>query len=146
MRKSPTPIDVEIAARLRLRRKELRMSQEKLGDAVGVTFQQIQKYEKGVNRIGGGNLAVIARALEVPIGYFFKDVDETDGFSSPSFAGGKMLRIGGATELLQAYARIEDSKRRKLILDLARSLAEESEQRAPQPVRSAIRHSRARPK
>ena len=69
----PKPVDVHVGLRIRNRRKELGLSQTNLGEAIGVTFQQLQKYERGVNRIGASRLAAIAGALGVPIGYFFPD-------------------------------------------------------------------------
>ncbi len=69
--RSPAPIDVHVGSQVRLRRKQLGITQEALGDAIGVTFQQVQKYERGVNRIGASRLQQIARALDVPISFFF---------------------------------------------------------------------------
>ena len=71
----PPPIDVHVGARVRLRRIMLGMSEEKLGEAIGVTFQQVQKYERGSNRIGAGRLLELARVLDVPIFFFYDDVD-----------------------------------------------------------------------
>ncbi|MDT8265491.1 helix-turn-helix transcriptional regulator, partial [Roseomonas sp. DSM 102946] len=72
----PSPIDVHVGGRVRLRRTLLGMSQEKLGEALGLTFQQVQKYERGVNRIGASRLFDIARVLDVPIGFFFDDMPD----------------------------------------------------------------------
>ena len=77
--KQPNPIDVHVGSRVKLRRTMLSISQEKLGDALGVTFQQVQKYEKGTNRIGASRLEAIARFLDVPVSYFFKDAPGEDG-------------------------------------------------------------------
>ncbi len=74
-KKAPNPTDKHVGARVRMRRMMLSMSQEKLGDALGLTFQQVQKYEKGANRVGASRLAAIAKALGVSIGYFFPDDD-----------------------------------------------------------------------
>jgi transcriptional regulator with XRE-family HTH domain len=72
----PSPIDVHVGARVRLRRTLLGMSQERLGDALGLTFQQVQKYERGVNRVGASRLFDISRVLDVPISFFFDDMPE----------------------------------------------------------------------
>ena len=73
----PSPIDVHVGSRVRLRRTLLGMSQERLGEALGLTFQQVQKYERGVNRIGASRLFDLARVLDVPIGFFFDAVSYT---------------------------------------------------------------------
>src|SRR5512145_1807794 len=70
----PNPIDVHVGSRVRLRRTLLGMSQEKLGEAIGLTFQQVQKYERGANRIGSSRLFDLARVLDVPVSYFFEDM------------------------------------------------------------------------
>src|SRR5215210_645465 len=75
----PSPIDVHVGGRVRLRRTLLGMSQEKLGEALGLTFQQVQKYERGVNRIGASRLFDLARVLDVPIGFFFDDMPDALG-------------------------------------------------------------------
>src|SRR3954463_9950619 len=75
----PSPIDVHVGGRVRLRRTLLGMSQEKLGDALGLTFQQVQKYERGVNRIGASRLFDLSRVLDVPIGFFFDDMPDALG-------------------------------------------------------------------
>src|SRR5215216_762258 len=72
---TPNPIDVRVGARLRLRRKMLGLSQEKLGEAIGLTFQQIQKYERGANRIGASRLYELSRVLDMPVSFFFEDTD-----------------------------------------------------------------------
>ncbi len=76
MAKSPNPIDKHVGARVRMRRIMVGMSQEKLGEALGITFQQIQKYEKGTNRIGASRLQAAARILAVPVNYFFEGASE----------------------------------------------------------------------
>src|ERR671926_593637 len=81
---TPNPIDVRVGARLRLRRNMLRLSQEKLGEAIGLTFQQVQKYERGANRIGASRLHELSRVLDVPISFFF---DDTDPVRAPAIGG-----------------------------------------------------------
>ncbi len=131
----PSPIDVHVGARVRLRRTLLGMSQEKLGEALGLTFQQVQKYERGVNRIGASRLFDIARVLDVPISFFFDDMPEGMGA-----AGGGLRRgVGGLAEaqegfeddtlhrretleLVRAYYRITDPSVRKRVFELIKSL------------------------
>ena len=76
-KKKPNPIDIHVGSRIRLRRNMLGMSQEKLGESLGITFQQIQKYEKGTNRVGASRLQAIASILDVPVAFFFDDVAGT---------------------------------------------------------------------
>jgi transcriptional regulator with XRE-family HTH domain len=106
------------------------MSQERLGDLLGLTFQQVQKYEKGVNRIGSGRLFEIAGILGVPISYFYENVDNPA--QAPGFAEGgeappvmEFLSTGEGLQLSLAFMRIKDPKVRKRILELVRSLASE---------------------
>ena len=80
-KKSPNPIDKHVGARVRMRRMMIGMSQEKLGDKLGITFQQIQKYEKGTNRIGASRLQNIALVLSVPVGFFFEGAPASDSMS-----------------------------------------------------------------
>ena len=107
------------------------MSQERLGELLGLTFQQVQKYEKGVNRIGAGRLFEIARILGVPIHYFYESV--TDQLSStPGYTEGEAQPVlefvssGEGLQLSLAYMRIRDAKVRKRVLDLVKSLAEDN--------------------
>src|ERR1043166_2099115 len=86
---TPNPVDIQVGARLRLRRNMLGLSQEKLGEAIGLTFQQVQKYERGANRIGASRLHELSRVLDVPVSFFFDDTDPVrapamGGFAEPS--------------------------------------------------------------
>ncbi|GGC32737.1 hypothetical protein GCM10011504_08710 [Siccirubricoccus deserti] len=130
----PSPIDVHVGGRVRLRRTLLGMSQEKLGDALGLTFQQVQKYERGVNRIGASRLFDLARVLDVPIGFFFDDMpdalggsmntvrraigfaEQQDGFEDDTLHRRETL------ELVRAYYRITDTSVRKRVFELIKSL------------------------
>ena len=130
----PSPIDVHVGSRVRLRRTLLGMSQEKLGEALGLTFQQVQKYERGVNRIGASRLFDLARVLDVPIGFFFDDMpdalggtpgatrrpigfaDAQDGFEDDTLHRRETL------ELVRAYYRITDASVRKRVFELIKSL------------------------
>src|SRR6476619_5423180 len=85
-KKAPNPIDKHVGARVRMRRMMLSMSQEKLGDALGLTFQQVQKYEKGANRIGASRLQQIAQIMQVPVSFFFAGTPHAPGHSGMSEA------------------------------------------------------------
>ncbi len=117
--KRATATDREVGFRLRLRRKELGLSQEKIGAAVGVSFQQIQKYENGTNRIGAGRLKEIGRVLSVPVTYFFDDLADDD--AAPSTV---VLQKPGAMELLKLYAKIDSPVLARAVVDLARTLSQ----------------------
>ncbi len=108
------------------------MSQERLGELLGLTFQQVQKYEKGINRIGAGRLFEVAGILGVPISFFYEDVDA--GARTGGFANGEepppvmeFLSSGEGLQLSLAFMRIRDTKVRRRILELVRSLAGEDE-------------------
>ena len=133
MNKVPNPIDKHVGARVRLRRLMVGMSQGKLGEALDVTFQQVQKYEKGANRIGASRLQQLARVLEVPPSYFFDGAPSGDG-SAVGFAesGGSSNTVdfvltSEGLQLNRAFAAIKDHKVRKRILDLVESLSAASE-------------------
>ena len=128
----PNPIDIHVGGRVRLRRTLLGMSQEKLGEAIGLTFQQVQKYERGANRIGSSRLFDLARVLDVPVSYFFEDM-------SPSRIKGLGEAKAGpiepdpmvkreTLELVRAYYRIGDPAIRKRLFELTKSLANATEQ------------------
>mgnify|MGYP001550316365 FL=1 len=133
-KKQASPIDVQVGTRVRLRRMLIGMSQEKLGEMLGLTFQQVQKYEKGVNRIGAGRLFQVAHILGVPIDYFYEGVNGM-GEGAPGFAepGGssppvmEFLSSGEGLQLSLAFMKIKDPKVRKRVLDLVKSLADEEE-------------------
>ena len=137
MKKSPNPIDRHVGSRVRMRRVMLGMSQEKLGGALGLTFQQVQKYEKGINRIGASRLQQISRTLDVPPAYFFEGAPSFEQLPSlePGFAGvaedsktdyiADFLSTAEGLHLNIAFARIHDPKIRKRIVDLVCSLAGE---------------------
>ena len=118
--KRPDPVDIEVGHRIRIERLARGLSQTALANQLGVTFQQVQKYEKGVNRVGAGRLTKIAEVLGIDVGTFFggKDVLEggeakDSGETSPL----KLLTVSGAFRLLRAYGDIEDSNLRRAIVD-----------------------------
>jgi transcriptional regulator with XRE-family HTH domain len=129
----PNPVDVHVGSRVRLRRTLLGMSQEKLGEAIGLTFQQVQKYERGSNRIGASRLFDLSRVLDVPVGFFFEEMTPETQESSPAQMQG--LQEEGAAyepdplakretlELVRAYYRIEDPMVRKRLFELTKALA-----------------------
>ncbi len=128
----PNPIDVHVGGRVRLRRTLLGMSQEKLGEALGLTFQQVQKYERGANRIGASRLFDLSRVLEVPVSYFYEDMDDEMMAASPrhmvratedppEFEDTVMIQRE-TLELVRAYYRIRDPEVRKRVQELARAL------------------------
>jgi len=133
-KKQPNPIDIHVGSRVRLRRMMLGMSQEKLGESLGITFQQIQKYEKGTNRIGASRLQHIARVLSVPVSFFFEDApgapaEQTAGMAEPKSTHYVVDFLSSAEglQLNKAFIRIKDSKLRRKIIDLVRALAGEEE-------------------
>ena len=128
-KKKPNPIDVHVGGRIRLRRNMLAMSQERLGESLGITFQQIQKYETGTNRVGASRLQAIAQILEVPVSFFFEDAPGggVAGLAEESSTT-YVVDFLSSTEGLQlnrAFVRIADPKVRRKIIDLVRTLADE---------------------
>jgi len=130
--KKPNPIDVHVGSRVKLRRTMLGLSQEKLGEALGITFQQIQKYEKGSNRIGASRLQQISEILETPVAFFFEDApgsgDVGAGFAEDNSSTYVVdfLSSNEGLQLNKAFVKIKDPAVRKKIIDLVKSLADES--------------------
>jgi transcriptional regulator with XRE-family HTH domain len=132
----PHPIDLHVGLRLRLRRKELRISQEKLAEALGLTFQQVQKYERGANRVSASKLWEIARILRAPVGYFYEGLappGEGMGVSPGYHPAQQFLMSDEGLELASSFPRIPRAARRQL-LDLVRTLAEEDDDETPRAV------------
>jgi transcriptional regulator with XRE-family HTH domain len=127
MPKQTTDVDRLVGIRITALRKARGMSQTALGNAVGVTFQQVQKYEKGQNRVGAGRLREIARLLEVPVSAFFEEDRPSDGPQEDVFS---FLSAHGAIELLRAYASIQDDQVRRDVLSIVRSAARLSQAKA----------------
>jgi transcriptional regulator with XRE-family HTH domain len=134
----PDPVDLHVGKRLRLRRNLLGFSQEQLGKATGLTFQQIQKYERGANRISASRLFQMAQILDVPVAWFFDELPEESAASRrPGFSDNKQTPLEGGpgapdqilhrretAELLRAWYRVTDPKQRRRILDLIKSMGE----------------------
>jgi transcriptional regulator with XRE-family HTH domain len=119
-RNGPDPIDIEVGRRVRLHRLARRMSQTKLANEIGVTFQQVQKYEKGVNRIGAGRLSRIAKVLDVPLTAFFGGAVTPKGDQAHgTITELEYLVLPGALRLMNAYKQIEDASMRRTIVNLA---------------------------
>jgi transcriptional regulator with XRE-family HTH domain len=135
VKKAPNPIDKHVGSRVRMRRMMLGMSQEKLGDALGLTFQQVQKYEKGTNRIGASRLQQISQILQVPVAFFFEGAPDvpplggipssgTEQAPSPTYVS-DFLATSDGLALTKAFMRIEDAKLRRRIVDLVEQIAGE---------------------
>jgi transcriptional regulator with XRE-family HTH domain len=131
-KKAPNPIDKHVGSRVRMRRMMLAMSQEKLGDALGLTFQQVQKYEKGTNRIGASRLQQISGILQVPVAFFFEGAPDLPGSRtgggweapSPAYVS-DFLATSDGLALTKAFMRIADAKLRRRIVDLVEQIAGE---------------------
>jgi transcriptional regulator with XRE-family HTH domain len=131
--RSPNPVDRHVGLRIRLRRKELGVSQERLADSIGLTFQQVQKYERAANRVSASKLWEMARALKTSIAYFYEGLGDPGAIESPSAAGERQsvhdfLLTPEGMELAAAFPKIRRARVRRRILDLARALAEEAEE------------------
>jgi transcriptional regulator with XRE-family HTH domain len=114
------PHDIEVGRRIRIRRLERQMSQTELATKLGVTFQQVQKYEKGVNRVGAGRLLRIAEALDVPVSFFFQDSSGTTERKQPVM---EFLDTAYGVKLMQAFSRIEDRRLQRAVLELVERIA-----------------------
>lgn len=135
----PNPIDIHVGSRVRLRRTLLGMSQEKLGEAIGLTFQQVQKYERGANRIGASRLYDLSRVLDVPVSFFFDDMNPTVTTAAEARLGGMTAETPNPTyeadplmrretlELVRAYYRILDPQIRRRLFDLTKAIANSSQ-------------------
>jgi transcriptional regulator with XRE-family HTH domain len=130
-KKAPNPVDKHVGSRVRMRRMMLGMSQEKLGNALGLTFQQVQKYEKGTNRIGASRLQQISNTLQVPVSFFFEGapnvqvgtrVEGMGEAPSPAYIS-DFLATSDGLALTKAFMRIPDSKLRRRIVDLVEQIA-----------------------
>ncbi|MCR9221828.1 MAG: helix-turn-helix domain-containing protein [Alphaproteobacteria bacterium] len=131
----PNPIDIHVGGRVRLRRTILGMSQEKLGELLGLTFQQVQKYERGANRIGASRLYDLSRVLDVPIPFFYEDMPPEVAGQSPRLRAGLSdappepyreadpMARRETLELIRAYYKVKDVSVRKRILDLCKAMA-----------------------
>ncbi len=121
--KAPDARDMDVGRRIRAQRLVCRMSQTELANNLGVTFQQVQKYEKGVNRVGAGRLSRIAEVLGVPVAFFFSG-DMSPSLPSDSASTGlSFLETAGAVRLVRAYSQIDDPQIRRALVDLSEEIA-----------------------
>jgi transcriptional regulator with XRE-family HTH domain len=132
-KKAPNPIDKYVGSRVRMRRMMLGMSQEKLGGALGLTFQQVQKYEKGANRIGASRLQQISLILQVPVAFFFEGAPPPPGkpaamgdAPSPAYVTDFLATTDGLT-LTKAFMRLKNAKLRRRIVELVEEMAGEDD-------------------
>jgi transcriptional regulator with XRE-family HTH domain len=134
--RKPNPMDIHVGSRVRLRRMVIGMSQEKLGEKMGLTFQQIQKYEKGTNRIGASRLYQLAQIMDVPVQFFFEDAPLAYATRTASMVAGfaeskteafllDFLNSRDGLELNRAFVKITDPKVRKRVVELVRALSED---------------------
>ena len=144
-KKAPNPIDKHVGSRVRMRRMMLALSQEKLGDALGLTFQQVQKYEKGTNRMGASRLQEIANVLKVPVTYFFEGTPNVRG-SSASFpehmSPALVSEFIGSSEcqvLARAFSRIKSPRVRRGIATLVEQIAIDAEGEASTDKQRSVR-------
>ena len=130
--KAPNPVDKYVGSRVRMRRIMLGMSQEKLGEALGLTFQQIQKYEKGTNRVGASRIQQISEILQVPVSFLFEGGPSTSAGSegsegaSPTYVS-DFLATSEGLALTRAFTRISDAKLRRSIVDLVEKIADQAQ-------------------
>jgi transcriptional regulator with XRE-family HTH domain len=129
-KKAPNPIDKHVGSRVRMRRMMLAMSQEKLGDALGLTFQQVQKYEKGTNRIGASRLQQISQILQVPVAFFFEGAPNALAPHDSSGSALSMAQIddfvsdSDGLRLIRALMRIDNAALRRRIVMLVQEIAD----------------------
>jgi transcriptional regulator with XRE-family HTH domain len=121
------PLDIALGARIRVRRKSLGLSQDDLAVQVGLTFQQIQKYERGANRVSFSRLVEIARTLKCRVQDLIGDLDVEGEVSDQVAAEAVQLKETGALELIRAYSAIRSAGRRRIVVSLAQTLSKEDE-------------------
>jgi transcriptional regulator with XRE-family HTH domain len=128
-KKRPNPVDIHVGSRVRLRRNMIGMSQEKLGEQLGITFQQVQKYEKGTNRIGASRLQAISTILDVPVSFFFEDAPDVGHGSARGFEESNstqyvvdFLNSSEGIQLNRAFVKISDPQVRRKVVDLVKAL------------------------
>ncbi len=129
--RNPNPVDLHVGARIRMRRKLLGVSQERLAEQLQLTFQQVQKYERGANRVSASKLYEIARALEAPVAYFFDGLADTGQATSSADAGNEfvhdLVMTPEGMELAAMFPKIRRGRVRRRVLDLIKALADQDE-------------------
>ena len=134
LERSPNPVDRHVGLRIRMRRKELGISQERLADSIGLTFQQVQKYERAANRVSASKLWEMARALNTSISYFYEgltDLPEAAGSNLPREAVQEFLMTPEGIELASTFPKIPRGRVRRRVLDLVRAMAGEPDLPSP---------------
>jgi len=130
--RNPNPVDLHVGARIRMRRKLLGVSQERLAEQLQLTFQQVQKYERGANRVSASKLYEIARALEAPVAYFFDGLADTGEAASSADAGNEfvhdLVMTPEGMELAAMFPKIRRGRVRRRVLDLIKALADQDEE------------------
>lgn len=121
----PHPVDLHVGVRIRMRRKELGVSQERLAESLGITFQQVQKYERGANRVSASKLWEIALALKTPVAYFYDGLGDRDATAGHREASQDFLLSSEGIELMAAFPRIVEPAIRRKIVELVRVVADE---------------------
>lgn len=128
--KKPNPIDIEVGSKIRLRRNFMGMSQTELGDKLGITFQQVQKYEKGTNRVSASRLKDISRVLDMPVAFFFEELSDVAGEENGEKHHTAQLQdhmsfitTGEGVKLIRCYTSIKDPKVRAKAFELIKALA-----------------------
>jgi transcriptional regulator with XRE-family HTH domain len=130
--KSPNPVDLYVGGRIRMRRRSLGVSQERLADDLGLTFQQVQKYERGANRVSASKLYEIARSLQTPVAFFFEGLNDPTQAASheeamPDTSVHDFLMTNEGLELAAVFPKVKTPRLRRRILDLVRAIANEDE-------------------
>jgi transcriptional regulator with XRE-family HTH domain len=121
----PHPVDRHVGVRIRMRRKELGVSQERLAEALGITFQQVQKYERGANRVSASKLWEIASALRTPVGYFYDGLGDQETATAQRDAAQEFMLSSDGIELMSTFPRISEPLVRRKIVELVRVVADE---------------------
>jgi transcriptional regulator with XRE-family HTH domain len=122
----PHPVDRHVGLRIRMRRKEMGVSQERLAESLGITFQQVQKYERGANRVSASKLWEIAGALKTPVAYFYDGLGDQDAVAAQRDAAQEFMLSSEGIELMAAFPRIAEPAIRRKIVELVRVVAEEN--------------------
>lgn len=141
---TPHPVDVHVGQRVKLRRTLMGMTQGKLGESIALTFQQIQKYERGANRVSASKLWQLGNVLDVPVSFFFEDIPESVRASFPGYEGGTAedgipeerltLHRRQSLELVRTFGKLIDPTIRKRIIDVVRAIAESETVNGPKPM------------
>lgn len=135
LERGPNPVDLHVGARIRMRRKLLAVSQERLAEQLGLTFQQVQKYERGANRVSASKLYEIARALQTSVAYFFEGLADTQGGHAGATDGAaefmhELVMTPEGLELAALFPKLKRGRVRRRVLDLVKALAEDEEEAA----------------